>query len=94
MATVFTAFLSCIAFITGSSVHNIQIVLHDDRIEICLISHEADKAALEARIRRRLSQVHPALAQARFKYVEDLQTNRAGKRRWFVDERTKPLPSA
>jgi phenylacetate-CoA ligase len=76
-----------------SSVHNIQVVLHDDRIEICLISHEADKVALEARIRRRLSQVHPALAQARFKYVEDLQTNRAGKRRWFVDERTRPLPS-
>ena len=43
---------------------------------------------MEERIRRRLAQVHPALALVRFRYVEDLQTSRAGKRRWYVDRRT------
>jgi len=37
--------------------------------------------------------VHPALANARFEYFEDLETNRAGKRRWFVDRRTQ-IPCA
>jgi hypothetical protein len=43
---------------------------------------------LEARIRGRLAQVHATLAQARFRYVEDLEPTRAGKRRWFIDRRT------
>jgi hypothetical protein len=43
---------------------------------------------MEARIRKLLTQVHPALAAVRFRYLEDLETNRAGKRRWFVDHRT------
>ena len=30
----------------------------------------------------------PRSAGARFQYVEDLQTSRAGKRRWYVDRRT------
>jgi phenylacetate-CoA ligase len=72
-----------------AAVQNIQMVLHDDGIDICLISTEGDKAMLEGRLRRRLSQVHPALARVRFQYVEDLQTTRAGKRRWFVDDRTR-----
>ncbi len=72
------------------SVFNIQMVLRDEGIEICLVSSAADRAAMERRIRARLAQVHPSLAQARFTYVEDLQTSRAGKRRWFVDHRTSP----
>ena len=43
---------------------------------------------MEARIRARLAQVHPLLGGVRFQYLEDLATNRAGKRRWFVDHRT------
>lgn len=69
-------------------VHNIQMVLRDDGVDLCLISPETDRAPMEARIRARLAQVHPLLARVRFHYLEDLETNRAGKRRWFVDHRT------
>jgi phenylacetate-coenzyme A ligase PaaK-like adenylate-forming protein len=71
-------------------VHNIQMVLRDDGIELCLVASEPDRAPMEARSRARLAQVHPSLAQVRFTYLEDLETNRAGKRRWFVDHRTPP----
>ncbi|MDP3719083.1 MAG: hypothetical protein Q8T13_15070 [Acidobacteriota bacterium] len=73
-----------------AGVYNIQMVLRDEGIEICLVASLADRAAMEARILARLAQVHPALARARFTYPEDLQTNRAGKRRWFVDHRSSP----
>jgi phenylacetate-coenzyme A ligase PaaK-like adenylate-forming protein len=69
-------------------VHNIQMALRDDGIEVRLVSSERDRAAMESRIRGRLAQVHPALAAVRFVYLEDVETNRAGKRRWFVDHRT------
>jgi phenylacetate-coenzyme A ligase PaaK-like adenylate-forming protein len=71
-------------------VHNIQMVLHDSEIELCLVTADADRTAMEKRIRARLAQVHPTLARIRFTYLEDLETNRAGKRRWFVDHRTQP----
>ena len=71
-------------------VHNIQMVLRDHAIELCLVTSEPDRAAMESRIRARLAQVHPSLARIRFTYLEDLETNRAGKRRWFVDHRTQP----
>lgn len=76
------------------AVHNIQMALYDHGVEISLISSSTDREAMEERIRSRLAQVHPSLAQARFTYVEDLQTNRAGKRRWFVDHRTTPVCAA
>ncbi len=72
-----------------SSVHNIQMHLNDERIEIRLLTTTPETAELETRIRQRLSQVHPALRAAEIVFVNDLETNRAGKRRWFVDERTK-----
>jgi len=72
------------------AVFNIQMVLRDEGIDIILVSSAADKAAMEARIRARLAQVHPSLAQVRFRYADDLPTSRAGKRRWFVDHRTSP----
>ena len=68
-------------------VHNIQMALSNDAIAIRLVADVVDKAALEGRLRARLRQVHPLLANARFEYVEDVETNRAGKRRWFVDHR-------
>lgn len=74
------------------TVHNIQMMVRDDGIEIGLICAVPNDPALEARIRKRLAQVHPLLGQARITYVEDLVTNRAGKRRWFVDQRTRTLP--
>jgi len=75
-------------------VHNIQMVLTDDGVDLCLVSSETDRAPMEARIRARLAQVHPLLAGVRFKYLEDLETNRAGKRRWFVDHRTQTTCAA
>ena len=72
------------------SVYNIQMVLRDEGIEIRLVSSTTDRAAMDARMRARLSQVHPSLAGVRFTYVDDLPTSRAGKRRWFVDHRTSP----
>jgi phenylacetate-CoA ligase len=71
-----------------AAVHGIQMVLTDTGIIILLVATPADRAALEDRIRRRLSQVHRVLGGARFEYAEDLQPNRAGKRRWYVDNRT------
>jgi hypothetical protein len=67
-----------------------RVVLRDDGVDLRLVSPETDRAPMEARIRARLTQVHPSLATARFEYLEDLETNRAGKRRWFVDHRTQP----
>jgi hypothetical protein len=70
------------------TVHGIQMVLNDGGIDILLVAAAADRAAMEARIRRRLEQVHPLLTSATFRYVEDLEPTRAGKRRWYVDLRT------
>lgn len=70
-------------------VHNIQLVLRDEGVTLALVSYETDRGAMEGRIRARLAQVHPALASVRFQYLDDIQTNRAGKRRWFVDHRTQ-----
>ncbi len=70
------------------TVHGIQMVLSDAGIEIQLVAEEASRAEMEERIRRRLAQVHAALASATFRYVEDLEPTRAGKRRWYVDRRT------
>ncbi|MEQ1841602.1 MAG: hypothetical protein ABL994_14435, partial [Verrucomicrobiales bacterium] len=72
-----------------SAVHNIQMHLNDERIEIRLLVTTPDTDEVETRIRRRLHQVHPALKTAAIVFVNDLETSRAGKRRWFVDERTK-----
>jgi phenylacetate-CoA ligase len=69
-------------------VYGIQMVLNDSGMEILLIANAEDRPALEERIRRRLAQVHPALASAAFRYVEALEPTRAGKRRWYVDRRT------
>lgn len=71
-------------------IYNIQLELRDSGIELSLVSPEPDRAAMEARVRGRLAQVHPLLGGVRFKYVEDLEANRSGKRRWFVDHRSGP----
>lgn len=75
------------------SVLNIQMLLKDKDIEIRLVGTSPGDPAVETRIRKRLAQVHAQLGKARITFVEDVQTNRAGKRRWFVDERTKAQPS-
>jgi phenylacetate-coenzyme A ligase PaaK-like adenylate-forming protein len=71
-----------------AAVFNIQMILRDAETEIRLVAPDANRAEMEARIRARLAQVHPSLANVRFTYVEDLQVSLAGKRRWFIDNRT------
>jgi phenylacetate-coenzyme A ligase PaaK-like adenylate-forming protein len=81
------------------TVQNIQMVVTDNGVEIHLITTAsiAERPDLETRIQGRMSQVHPSLAKACFVYREDIETNRAGKRRWFIDKRTDfaltPRPS-
>jgi phenylacetate-CoA ligase len=70
------------------AVHGIQMLLSDAGIEIQLVADEGPRAEMEQRIRRRLGQVHAALTAATFRYVDDLEPTRAGKRRWYVDRRT------
>ena len=72
------------------TVLNIQMVIADEGVEVHLISKAstAERSGVEARIRSRMSQVHPSFFEARFVYGEDVETNRAGKRRWFSDKRT------
>ena len=71
-------------------IYNVQMRLTDDGIDVLLVTAPtADRAAIESRIRPRFANVHPALAHVRIKYVEDVETSRAGKRRWCVDLRTK-----
>jgi hypothetical protein len=79
-----------------STVRNIQMVITDDGVEIHLITTASadERPDLESRIRARMTQVHPSLSEARFIYGEDVETNRAGKRRWFVDKRTSSVSAS
>lgn len=70
------------------SVLNIQMVLRDDFIEIILVSTKRGDTEVEKRIMKKLTNLHPSLGNARICYADDLQTNRAGKRRWFIDLRS------
>jgi hypothetical protein len=53
------------------------------------VTRDGYNAEAESRIRHRLGQISPLLGKAKIEAVEDLVTTRAGKRRWFVDLRTK-----
>lgn len=76
---------------------NVQMQISDAGVDVLLVhktSEEANNSRDMAteRIRARLTQVHPALGSARITWADDLGTNRAGKRRWFIDNRTQALP--
>jgi phenylacetate-CoA ligase len=73
-----------------ATVFNVQMVLRDTGIEMRLVAPAADRAAVTQRIAARLARVHPVLSSVQFVFVDDVQTTRAGKRRWFLDERTTP----
>ena len=79
-----------------AAVYNIQMRLQDGSTEMRLVvAPGADRGALESRIRARLVRLHPLLARVHFTYLEDIETNRAGKRRWCIDQRTHiPPPCA
>jgi phenylacetate-CoA ligase len=70
------------------SIFNVQLVLTNQGPVFSLVARGPLADAEERRVRHRLAQIHPSLSRARFEIVSDLQTNRAGKRRWFIDQRS------
>lgn len=72
-----------------SSILNIQMVLEDAGPRLRLATLAGNIAEdVEARVRHRLGQVAPELARVPIESVADVETTRAGKRRWFVDKRS------
>lgn len=68
-------------------VWSIQLVVGDDGMRLRLATDKMTEA-MESRIRSRLGDLHPDLAACPIDVVDDVATNRAGKRRWIVDERS------
>ena len=75
-----------------TSVLNIQLVLEDQGTRLRLVTTPGYDSNTERRIRQRLGQITPELSESVIEQVSDVETNRAGKRRWFVDKRT-PQPA-
>jgi len=82
------AFLHCVH--QEPTVLNAQLVVTDAELTLRLVTLCGLSRPVEARIRHRLFQVAPELAAAKIEVVVDLETNLAGKRRWYVDKRTAP----
>jgi phenylacetate-coenzyme A ligase PaaK-like adenylate-forming protein len=71
------------------SVLNIQMVLRDTGPRVRLaVTPEFDSSA-EERVRHRLGQIAPQLSGVPIERAADIETTRAGKRRWLVDERVE-----
>jgi phenylacetate-CoA ligase len=66
-------------------VHSIQLVIKGDERRLRLAA-EALPVDVKQRIRARLMDLHPDLADYPIDLVDDVTTNRAGKRRWIVYE--------
>lgn len=71
-----------------SSVLNIQLVMENQGPKLRLVTNSGYNQAAEQRIRQRLGQVAPELSVSAFDQVNDVETTRAGKRRWYVDNRS------
>ena len=69
-----------------SEIFNIQLVIEQTGLRLLLIASNSDDGVVK-RIRERLIDLNPALANCAIEFVPDLVTNRAGKRRWIVDAR-------
>ena len=65
------------------------MVLEDSGPRILLVTRDGLDEQLLGRIRHRLGQIAPSLADAQIERADDLVTTRAGKRRWVVDNRRK-----
>ena len=68
---------------------NIQMIIADQGPRLKLVVSETVDSEFESRIRHRFKQIHPSLGSAPIEYAKDLATNVAGKRRWYIDQRTK-----
>jgi hypothetical protein len=72
-----------------SSILNMQILLENLGPKILLATTPEYDQAVEQRIRGRLGQVALSLEKVVIERVPDVQTTRAGKRRWIIDKRTQ-----
>jgi len=68
---------------------NVQMVLADEGYHFELVQSSPLEQATEEAIRHKLSQVHHSLKDTPLKRVDDLSLTRAGKRRWFIDKRSR-----
>jgi phenylacetate-coenzyme A ligase PaaK-like adenylate-forming protein len=66
-------------------VTNFQFIIGKNGMTLRLIGRREN--GREERILEKLSRLHSDLRHTRVEYVEDLETNKAGKRRWVVDKR-------
>jgi hypothetical protein len=72
-----------------TSVINVQLVLRDCGATVHLVVNHGYDEKVESTIRARLNRISPILGDAPIELVTDLQTTRAGKRRWLIDQRTE-----
>jgi hypothetical protein len=70
------------------AVLNIQLVLENQGTRLRLVTAAGYDQNVERRIRQRLGQIAPELSETVFERVTDVETSRAGKRRWFLDKRS------
>ena len=80
------AFLHCVH--QEPLVLNAQLKVDDGGIQLRLVTDASFDISCEQRIRYRLGQLSPVLSGIPFVRVPDVETSVAGKRRWFVDNRT------
>ena len=80
------AFFHCIH--QEPSVLNIQLVMENQGARLRLVTTKGYDQGVEQRIRQRLGQVAPELSASVFDQVNDVETTRAGKRRWYMDNRS------
>jgi hypothetical protein len=64
------------------------MVLEDSGPKILLVTRDGYNVEMEMRIRNRLKQIAHSLGETPIEYVADVETTRAGKRRWVLDRRT------
>lgn len=72
-----------------SAIHRVQMVIDDAGLTLRVVLGPGFGAVEEARVKHKLAQVAPELGTMKFERVEDVEPNLAGKRRWFVDNRTR-----
>jgi len=71
-----------------SSVINVQLILQDGGPKVHLVVNDRYDEKAESTIRARLHRISAILGDAPIELVTDLETTRAGKRRWLIDQRT------
>lgn len=72
-----------------AAIHRVQMVVEDSGLTLRMVLGAGFGPADETRVKDKLAQVAPELGTMKFERVDDVEPNLAGKRRWFVDKRTR-----